>query len=373
MNVGLPRMHKEAGERRDFLPRFVSVLDAAGAGTITLEEGYGSGMDVGPEAYGAESSRVRFGSYEECLQQDLVVVVRCPDEPALRTLRPSTTLLSMLHYPSWPARARLLADAGVRAVSMDGIVDDQGRRLIEAIEAVGWNGVQAAFREIAIAHPMFGHPGRRPLHVTCLGAGAVGGHAVRAATRYGDPRLREELVSKRVPGVEVTVADFDLTWHEDYMVSRLQQTDLLIDATQRLDYSRPVIPNEWIAEMPPDAVLLDLSADTYDFTTRPPKTKGIEGIPEGDLDQWVFHEDDPAYDRLDPRVRTANRRLALSCYAWPGLKPLQCMETYGSQLEPVVELILSDPACRWDLESGHYEQRAVARAEVTTWLRAAAA
>jgi len=373
MNVGLPRMHKEAGERRDFLPRFVSVLEAAGATTITLEEGYGSGMEIPRTAYEAAAANVRFGTYEECLGEDLVVVVRCPKESALRKLRPGATLLSMLHYPSWPARARVLADIGVRAVSMDGIVDDQGRRLIEAIESVGWNGVQAAFREIAIAHPMFSHPGRRPLHVTCLGAGAVGGHAIRAATHYGDPLLREELVSKRVPGVEVTVVDFDLTWHEDYMVSRLQQSDLLIDATLRLDFSRPVIPNEWIATMPPDAVLLDLSADTYDFAVRPPKVKGIEGIPEGNLDQWVFHEDDPAYDRLDSRVKTANRRLALSCYAWPGLNPRECMDTYGSQLEPVVGLILADPAKRWEPEGGSYEQRAVARAEVTTWLSTAAA
>lgn len=28
--VGLPRMHKEAGERRDFLPEFVSFLSRAG-------------------------------------------------------------------------------------------------------------------------------------------------------------------------------------------------------------------------------------------------------------------------------------------------------------------------------------------------------
>ncbi|HXY71464.1 MAG TPA: hypothetical protein VEM41_02880 [Actinomycetota bacterium] len=373
MNVGLPRMHKEAGERRDFLPRFVAALEAAGATAITLEEGYGAGMDIPASAYEAASSRVRFGTYEDCLEQDMVVVVRCPDETGLRILRRGSVLLSMLHFPSWPSRARLLAGMGVRAVSMDGIVDDQGHRLVEAVEAVGWNGVQAAFREIASLHPMFSHPDRRPLHVTCLGAGAVGSHAIRAATRYGDPQIREELVSKRVPGVEVTVADFDLTWHEDYMISRLHRTDLLIDATQRVDFSRPVVPNDWIEVMPPDAVLLDLSADTYDFSVRPPKIKGIEGIPEGNLDQWVFHENDPAYGRLDPRVRSVNRRLALSCYAWPGLKPLQCMETYGSQLEPVVELILADPAAAWDPTSGSYEQRAVARAEVRTWLATAAA
>ena len=46
MNVGLPRMHKEAGERRDFLPDFVRAPRRGGRRRIVVEEGYGSGMDI---------------------------------------------------------------------------------------------------------------------------------------------------------------------------------------------------------------------------------------------------------------------------------------------------------------------------------------
>jgi alanine dehydrogenase len=364
-------MHKEAGERRDFLPDFLRHLVEAGAGEIVVENGYGSGMGTPPDEYLTAAPRVRFGSQDECLAQELVAVVRCPAPDELARLRPGATLLSMLHYPTWPARSRWLANHGIHAISMDGIVDDDGRRYVEAMAAVGWNGVRAAFAEIAELHPMFSHPSRRPLRVTCLGAGAVGAHAIRAATRYGDPKLREEMVSRRVPGVEVTVADFDLTWHEDYMRSRLERSDLLIDATQRLDPSRPVVPNEWIAALPDDAVILDLSADTYDPSGDPPKTKGIEGIPEGNLDQWVFQPDDPAFDRVPPSIPTTHRRVTLSCYAWPGLTPRACMATYGSQLEPLLPLIVSgDPSAQRDRES--HDARAIARAEVTTWLASAA-
>jgi alanine dehydrogenase len=364
-------MHKEAGERRDFLPEFLRHLTEAGARDIVVEDGYGAGMGIRPDEYLAVAPGTRFGCLEECLDQDLVIVVRCPGPDALARLRPGSTLLSMLHYSTWPARSRWLAGRGIRAISMDGIVDDDGRRYVEALASVGWNGVRAAFAEIAKLHPMFAHPSRRPLRVTCLGAGGVAGHAIRAATRYGDPQLREELVSRRVPGVEVTVADFDLTWHEEYMRSRLERTDLLIDATQRLDPSRPVVPNEWIAAMPDDAVILDLSSDTYDLSGDPPKTKGIEGIPEGDLDQWVFQPDDPAFGRVPPAVPTTHRRVTLSCYAWPGLTPRECMVTYGSQLEPLLPLIVSGgSAARHDGES--HDGRALARAEVTTWLASAA-
>ncbi len=365
LSVGLPRMHKERGELRDFLPGLITFLDGAGAGAIVLEDGYGAGVGAVPVDYLAASTLARFGTYEEVLAQDVVVVLRCPDDDAVRRLTAGAVLVSMLHLPARPERRELLERVGTHGVSLDAIVDESGARLVENLEAVGRNGVREAFIEIARLHEDFGHPSRRPFHVTCLGAGRVAGHAVHAATRYGDPALREEMVARNVPGVEVTVADFDLTWHEDYMLQRLERTDLLIDATQRRDVTRPVVPNAWVAALPEDAVLLDLSADPYDFRVDPPRTKGIEGMPHGDLDQWRFSRDDPAWDVLDPRIRTANHRTALSCYSWPGLQPRECMERYGAQIEPVLELILATPVERWDPASANHLERAVVRAELS--------
>jgi alanine dehydrogenase len=362
-------MHKEAGERRDFLPAFVAFLDRAGAASIVIERDYGAGVGAGPEDYLAASARVRTGDLEETMAQDIVCVLRFPDERALRAIRPGAVLVSMLHLPTRPERAELMEALGAHGVSMDGIVDDRGHRLVQNLEATAWNGVREAFRVLAGKHPNFAHPSRRPLHVTCLGAGGVGGHAVRAATRYGDHDLREELVARNVPGVEVVVADFDLTWHEDYMLERFERTDLLIDATQRRDASVPVVPNAWLAALPPDAVLLDLAADPYELAADPPRVKGIEGIPHGDLDQWVFPPDDAAWDRVGAGVSTAERRIALSCYSWPGLEPDACMAIYGEQLEPVVALLLSTPVDRLDPASPSHLERAVARAETSRWTR----
>ena len=368
LTLGLPRMHMEAGEHRDFLPDLVAAADRAGAGAIVLEHGYGTGMGVREDAYLAASSKVRFADYDEVMSSDVVAVVRCPAEAALRGMRPGALLVTMLHYPTRPRRTRLVAELGLRAISLDSVVDDLGRRQVEYLEAVGWNGVRLAFVEIARVHPHFAHPSRRPLRVTCLGAGAVGAHAVRAATRYGDHGLRADLAAKDVPGVEVTVADFDLTSHEDYLLGRLEVTDLLIDATQRLDPTRPVVPNPWIAALPPDAVLLDLSVDPYDFSVDPPRTKDIEGVPHGDLDRYVFPVDDPAWGALDARVDTTERRLALSCYAWPGIEPVDCMRVYGRQIEPVLGVVLRVPVDRLDVDSTDPQERAVARAELGRWM-----
>jgi alanine dehydrogenase len=361
-------MHHEAGERRDFLPSLVAWLDRVGVDEIVLEDGYGSALGVSPTAYVAASDRVRFAPEPECYEQDVVVVLRCPSERRMRRLRPGAVFVSMLHAPTRSERVRLLADLDVRAVSLDSIVDERGRRTVENLETVAWTGVREAFARIRERHPRFDHPSRRPLHVTCLGSGAVGGYAAHAATRYGDPKLREALVANDVPGVEVTVVDFDLTWHAEYMLARLETTDLLIDATHRVDPSRPVIPNAWLAALPEDAVLLDLSADPYELDAVPPVTKGLEGVPHGNLDRWVFPPDSGAWDELDPRVDATNRRLALSCYSWPGLDPLESMRAYGAQLEPVLRVILERPSGRWDLESADHEERAVARAEVSRWV-----
>jgi alanine dehydrogenase len=363
-------MHREAGEKRDFLPSFVAALDSAGAEEIVVEKGYGSGMEIDEAEYSAASSRLVFRDREDCLAQDAVIQVRCMDDENFERLRPKTILLTMLHYTTRPDRLRRLAELEISAVSLDGLIDDRGRRLIENLAAVADNGVEEAFDELAKTHPAFDHPERSPLRVTVLGSGAVGSHAVRAASRYGDHQRRDALVRSGVKGVEVVVVDYDLTGHESYMRSLLSATDMLVDATQRRDSASHVIPNGWLADMPDHSVVLDLSADPYDFSVTPPIVKGIEGLPQGDLDQFVFYPDDSAYEGLDPRISTEHRRVALSCYSWPGRKPRECMEIYGEQLERFLDVVLNKPTDAWDSSSPSLYERALARAEISRWLEA---
>jgi len=366
-------MHREAGEKRDFLPSFIEALDAAGAEEIVVERGYGSGMGIDESAYSAASSKLVVGNLDDCLTQEAVMQIRCLHEEDFERLRAGTILLSMMHYTTRPERVRRLADLGIRAINMDGLTDDTGRRLVENLPAVAINGVEAAFKELAELYPDFQDPRRPPIRVTVLGSGAVGSHVVRAASRYGDPDLRDAMVAKRVKGVEVRVVDYDLTGHESYMRSLLATTDLLVDATQRLDSTSHVIPNRWLADMPAYAVLLDLSVDPYDFSVTPPIVKGIEGIPQGSLDQFVFSPDDPAYEKLDASVSTEHRRVSLSCYSWPGLHPRECMEVYCAQLEPFLNVLLNRPADEWDAAGTSLYERALARAELSRWLESSPA
>ena len=257
-------------------------------------------------------------------------------------MKTGACLISMLHFPTRPLRVELLRSLGLEAISLDSIKDDTGRRLVENLRAVAWNGIEAAFDVLVQTYPPpgFASPHRLPVRVTLLGAGAVGMQVVQAATRYGNTALHSRLAKQGIPGVQVTVLEYDFTQHAHIMRPILELTDILVDATQRVDPSTPVIPNAWVGWLPEHAVLLDLAVDPYDCMVNPPFVKGIEGIPQGNFNQYKFAPDDPVYERISGCFDATNRRHAVSCYSWPGIYPNACMEVYGKQLLPILRITL---------------------------------
>lgn len=368
ITIGMARMHVEFGERRDFLPSFVARLIRRGANLI-LEHGYGSGMGYTQEDYRTAGPDVQFASHTEIFEQDYVMVLRCPTENELKQLKPGATLISMLHYPTRPQRVELLRSLGVEAVSLDSLKDDNGRRLVENLKSVAWNGLEVGFQVLRRTYPAPGMEGRerQPIQATVLGVGAVGVHAVQAASRYGDLQLWNLLARRGIPGVQVTAVDYDVVRSEKTMREIISRTDILVDATQRPDTSQYVIPNEWIGWMPEHAVLVDLSVDPYNFDTQPPEVKGIEGIPQGNLDQYVFKPDDPAFEKIPARVSKENRRHVVSCYSWPGIHPKECMELYGNQLRPIMRMLIERGGVQDIRPKGFYFERAIARAMLSNW------
>lgn len=363
---GFPRMAKETGERRDFLPALVGCVAGLGC-PVVVETGLGRAMGYADGDYLAASDLVRVGDQEEAFGQDVVVTLRAPEE-RFASLRPGATLVSMLHFPTRPGRILRLSELEVEAISLDSITDDEGRRLVENMRAVGWNGVEAAFDALAAKYPRLTDPARGPIRVTVLGAGTVGKHAIEAATKYGSVERNETLTAVGLPGVEVTVLGRNLTGRPDYVVCRLAVTDVLVDASQRSDPSTPLIPNAWLGALPPHAVICDLVVDPYLLEAHPPTVRSIEGIPQGNLDQWVFGPDDPAWQAtVPPDVPSRHRRTVVSCYSWPGVHPEECMRHYGRQVAPLLATLVARGGVGGLRPDGGMLERALRRASLRSW------
>ncbi len=69
--------------------------------------------------------------------------------------------------------------------------------------------------------------------------------------------------------------------------------------------------------------------------------RGIEGIPQGNLDKYVFYPEDPDWTFTIPEgVPTEQRRITVTCYSWPGIHPEACMRHYAKQLQPLLEVLV---------------------------------
>jgi alanine dehydrogenase len=220
-------MHLEPGERRDFLPDFDAFLGNLGW-EITLENDYGSGVGLTEKNYLDVTGQASFGVIEEVYSQDYVLVLRYPGDKMIKLMHPGACLISMLHYPTRPDRVEFLNELNLRGISLDTIKDDSGQRLIENLKAVAWNGLEVAFEALAKNYPPpgFESPLRPPVRVTVLGAGEVGKNVVQAAISYGNPELRKKLIAGGSPGVQVTVADYDLTEFKETMRDILSSCDI---------------------------------------------------------------------------------------------------------------------------------------------------
>jgi len=339
-SVSFIRMNKEQGERRVFLPQFVGSAAACGA-DVFLEEGYGSELGFSESDFAAAAGRIRIVSRKAAFSKDIVLVLRCPDRPEFALLGKGSCLFSMIHFPTRPWRVRRLAELGAAGIALDCITDDQGKRLVENLRAVAWNGVDAGFHALGHTLPDYRAPGGRPLSVLVLGTGAVGRYAVDAAAKYGDPARNERQMKSGAPGVTVTAVGRNVTGNEAFMRSRFESTDILVDATKRRDSSVPLVENRWLSSLPRHAVIVDLSVDPYLLSDTPPVVRGIEGIPQGDLDRYEFPPEDPIWDTQLPRsVPHSERRTVVSCYSWPGVHPEECMEHYGKQILPFLEVLV---------------------------------
>jgi len=369
LTIGFPRMQKEAGEKRFFLPEFIQYM--ANLGTeVFLEEGYGSRAGYTFDDFRMGNEAVQLCSREEAFKKDIVIVLRSPSRQEFSLLNRGTCLVSMLHFPTRPVRIKILKDLGIKAISLDSIVNEQNIRLVENMKAVAWNGLEAAFDVLEKRWPDLTRPDKEPIQVLILGTGMVGKHAVDAASKLGNIERNNQHIQDGGPGVLALSVGRNVTNKPDLLEKLFRQSDILVDASQRRDPTIPLVPNEWLSWLPEHGVVVDLAVDPYTLDAKPPVVRGVEGIPKGDLDQYIFMPDDPKWDKTVPKeIPSKHRRTVTTCYSWPGIHPEACMRHYGIQIEPLMNALIAKGYDKLSLD-GDYFERALYRATLKAWLQA---
>jgi alanine dehydrogenase len=366
--IGFPRMHKEANEKRDFLPGFFKYFINEKA-QLFLEKCYGSAMGFTEEDYLIENPNIQFVDNKECYSKDIVVVLRAPEFYEIEWMKRGSILVSMLHYPTRRSRTELLKVKNIHGVSMDLVRNDSLERIIVNYEGTSGSGIQVAFQELSKSMKNFYSKDRDIINVSIIGLGMVGLTAAKAAKMYGSYEINERMKKIGAKGVLVKMLPRNITCDKHEMIQILKGTDILVDASTRDINSEYIIENKMIKYMKSSSVILDITADPYLTDIDPIQVKGIEGIPTGTLDKIVFYQDDNEYTSIPSSVSTINRRIVVSCNAWPGLNAIECMKLYGKQLTPVVKMIIRNNVREVNEHSDSFFMRAIHRGSIEYYER----
>ncbi len=365
-SIAFPKMHKEKGERRDFVPFLFKSLSKYKNVNIYLENNYGEDMGISKEEYLKVNPNVHFVDHKEVYSKDAIIVLRAPSKEELNLMKPRSVLVSMLHYDTRIFRNSYMRKKGIIPFSMDSIVDDNNNRMVVNYWSTAFSGAQVAFNELKNRMPNFYSPQRKPINISIIGFGKVGIQATKSFKKLSNMEFIKR--NANIPGLKITILTRSITRDEKALSEILSDTDILVDVTNRRDASRFIIPNNMINVMPKHSIILDLTADPYDTKIEPIQVKAIEGIPTGTLDKYVIEPDDSDYDSIPDGINTTFRRLVVSCNAWPGVYPKEAMEIYSKQMLPFIELLIKKDPQLLDILSDNIFERALAKSSLEYFL-----
>lgn len=161
----------------------------------------------------------------------------------------------------------------------------------------------------------------------------------------------------------------NITHNYENLKKILEKTDILVDASKRPDPSKIIVKNKLIQYLPNYTIILDLTADPYNDKIVPMQVKGIEGIPTGTLDKFVIDVNDDIYDSIPKSIDSTNRRVVVSCNAWPGIDAKECMDLYGRQIIPFLDVIINKDINSMDIKSKNMYERSLVRASLDYYLK----
>lgn len=332
-------------ERRVALtPTVVEKLHRLGI-SVHLEQGFGSSVAIGDEAYAKAGASMHEAIGDVLGQADLVLSVNKPAPETVRALRPGTVTASLLDPFRSPDLVRQLAEREISAIAMELIPRSTYAQKMDALSSqaslAGYAAVIAAAHQIGKVLPMMTTPAGTiaPARVFVIGVGVAGLQAIATAKRLGArveaydtrPAVAEQVQSLGAKFVQIDVGETGQTDQgyakpltEEQLESQRQQmarfcanSDIVITTAQLFGRPAPrIVTGDMVAGMRPGSVIVDLAAATGGNVegSRPDEIVTIDGV------DIIGFTNLPGEVARDASLMYANNLWNLIEHAWDAAK-----------------------------------------------------
>jgi alanine dehydrogenase len=270
MLIGVPKEIKNHEYRVGLVPSSVREL-IHHRHQVIVETNAGAGIGFSDADYRAAGASIARSAAQVFAKADMIVKVKEPQPKECKMLRPGQLLFTYLHLAPDPEQTKGLLKSGCTAIAYETVTSPRGGLplLAPMSEVAGRMSVQVGAHYLekepgGAGILLGGVPGVRAAHVTVIGGGVSGTHAIRMAMgmeaqvtvidRSLD-RLREldEIFGSKLNTIYSTVQAI-----EEYV----RDSDLVIGAVLVPGAAAPkLVTRRMIRSMRPGSVVVDIAID----------------------------------------------------------------------------------------------------------------
>lgn len=290
MNIGIAAENRLSEKRVILRPQ--ELKDIVSKHNVLVEEGAAQAIGIKDSDY--EQAGAKIASSNDVYSQELVVRLKEPKEEELSLMKPGSCIMSMLHLAGNPKLKALLKKYKIKAIAMEEIKDPLGRRMIEALHEAGYLAMQKGF-ELWEGEPF-------KATVKVMGYGNVASGAIQCAARkFAQVQVlnKQDLkdMSQHIPGCDILVNG--IKWPHELRGKTF------------------IITRSMLKLFKKGAVIVDI-------VSNPAGQSPIETMHPTTLDDISYI--------VDGIIHT-------SCWAWPGLDPINISRRYSIQVAPILKEI----------------------------------
>lgn len=269
MVIGIPKEIKTFEYRVSMTPNGARRLVEAGH-TVLIEKMAGIGAGFKDDDYRKAGARVLSSKREIYRRSHLILKVKEPQPVEYPLLRPGLILFTFLHLAANRPLLRELLKKKVAAVAYETVQTDDGRLPLLApmseiagklAPLIGANYLRKDLGGKGALLPSVGVGGTG--HVTVIGAGQVGGHAIEISHALGASLSVYEIDQGKLEKLKIQYPErLQILPGLDELPDVLRRTDLLIGAVLAAGKRSPVVVNKkTVRLMEPGSVVIDVAVD----------------------------------------------------------------------------------------------------------------